>query len=68
MQRPTIGNLVTAALVLVAIGVMPPASQGVEGETSPMAAVSDLSEETEACVDCHSLVTPGIVSDWAASH
>jgi len=32
------------------------------------AAAAELSGETEACLACHALVTPGIVGDWHASY
>ncbi|MEE4254295.1 MAG: multiheme c-type cytochrome, partial [Desulfuromusa sp.] len=28
---------------------------------------AEMSGNTEACIDCHSVVTPGIVADWQAS-
>ncbi len=28
---------------------------------------AEISADTESCIGCHSMVTPGIVSDWQAS-
>jgi hydroxylamine dehydrogenase len=37
-------------------------------QSSPQGdAVMNLSRETETCIDCHTVVSPGIVSDWLKS-
>ncbi len=34
---------------------------------SATALAAEMSEDTEACIECHSVVTPGIVADWKTS-
>ena len=36
-------------------------------ETEPIQAEVSVSEESEACIDCHQYYTPGIVADWRDS-
>jgi len=50
-------------VILLTAGLSLAAAKG----TKPPAPTLRLSEETEACLACHELYTPGIVADWRAS-
>lgn len=58
MKRVMIFSFVVAALFLFSISTSGISDGNVSPKNSP---------ETEACIGCHSSVTPGIVKDWFTS-
>lgn len=59
MKRFLIGSSVLILLCISAFALTPPAQS--QTTTAP------LSAQTQACIACHNVVTPGIVEDWMTS-
>ncbi|MEK7765302.1 MAG: multiheme c-type cytochrome, partial [bacterium] len=53
-----------AALGLWAVALVLPAAYPVPARGAEAASAAPLSETTQACLECHRTVTPGIVADW----
>ncbi len=63
---PLLKTSLTALLAgLLCLAAAPFPSPAAEKAAAPSAPV--VSEDTQACLDCHSLATPGIVADWRRS-
>src|SRR5271157_5860842 len=50
-------------IILILLTVLPRCWSQEQKPSSPL----KLSEETQACIECHKSVTPGIVEDWMTS-
>ncbi len=51
-------------IILIFLAMPPRCRSQEEKPSSPQ----KLSDETQACIECHKSVTPGIVEDWMTSH
>lgn len=61
MKKFVIGTLALLVLCVAAFATMPPAAES-QTDTVPVSA------ETQACITCHQIYTPGIVEDWRTSN
>lgn len=59
-----------AALLFIVLSLVFPSvriAAGKEHDQKKEAETIRLSQQTQACIGCHSMITPGIVEDWRSS-
>jgi hypothetical protein len=64
-KMPKMGTPFLFGLIALAAGVLALAAWAPRAMSAP--ALAPISEESQACMDCHQEATPGIVADWKRS-